>query len=75
MCAFVTPANWDDQNVALAHRAVDGGTPLADLGYRAATELAPLLWDELDLLLVTRAHAGHEQRALFSTGQQRSGAH
>ena len=72
LCAFVTPANWDDRDVALAlAQAVDGGTLLADLGYRDAKALEPLLWDEWDLLLVTPAHAGHDHRALVSSVRER----
>ncbi len=72
LCAIVTPANWDDRDVAGAlAQAVDGGTLLADLGYRDAKALEPLLWDELDLLLVTPAHAGQKHRALVSSVRER----
>jgi len=68
----VTPANWDDRDVAVAlAQAVDGGTLLADLVYRDARALEPLLWDELDLLLVTPAHAGQKHRALVSSVRER----
>jgi hypothetical protein len=45
LCAFLTPANVDDRDVAAALAdAVEGGVLLADLGYRDAKELEPLLW-------------------------------
>jgi IS5 family transposase len=71
LCAFVTPANWDDRDVAVSlAQAVDGGTLLADLNYRDAKALEPLLWDEWDLLL-TPAHAGQDHRALVSSVRER----
>ena len=45
LCAFLTPANVDDWDVASARAAaVKCGFLLADLGYRDAKELEPLLW-------------------------------
>ena len=70
LCAILTPANWQDRDVALAlGSAVDGGTALADLGYRSA-EPANLLAEEVDLLLLTPADAG-AQRALLSSVRER----
>jgi len=70
MNAFLTPANWDDRQVALALGwAVHGGVVLADLGY-VGQEIAHLLADEADLLLITPADAG-EHRALVSTVRER----
>jgi hypothetical protein len=72
LCAFLTPGNWDDRNVAAALAEVlDGGILLADLGYQDAQELEPLLWEELGLLLITPAHAPKEQRALISSVRER----
>lgn len=71
LCAFLTPANWDDKDVAAAlAEALDGGILLADLNYRDAKELEPYLFEELDLLLMTPAHAG-ERRALISSVRER----
>ena len=75
LCAFLTPANVNDRDIAPAlAEAVDGGTLLADLGYRDAKELEPLLLDAFDMLLVTPAHAGtrgSSLRALVSSLRQR----
>jgi hypothetical protein len=72
LCAFLTPANWDDKDVAAAlAEALDGGILLADLGYRDAKELEPLLWEEFGVLLVTPAHAPKGQRALVSSVRER----
>ena len=66
--AFLTPANWDDRDVAAAlAEVVDAGVLLADLGYQDAKELEPLLWDEFELLLLTPAQAPKGQRALVSS--------
>jgi len=71
LCAFLTPANWNDRDVALAlAEAIDGGTLVADVGYQDAKELEPLLLDEYDLVLVTPAHA-KERRALVSSVRER----
>jgi Transposase DDE domain len=71
LCAFLTPANWDDKDVAAAlAEALDGGIILADLNYRDAKELEPYLLEELDLVLVTPAHA-RERRALVSSVRER----
>ncbi len=68
----MTPANWDERDVAAAlAEALDGGVVLADLGYPEAKEWEPLLLEELDLLLVTPAHAPKEQRALVSSVRER----
>jgi hypothetical protein len=70
MSAFLTPANWDDRQVALALGwAVQGGVVLADLGY-LGQEIAQTLAEEADLLLITPADAG-DRRALVSTVRER----
>jgi transposase len=70
LCAFLTPANWGDRDVALAlGLAVDGGVALADLGYRSA-EVADLLGEDAELLLITPADAG-AHRALLSSLRER----
>lgn len=70
LCAFLTPANWQDRDVALALAlAVDGGITLADLGYRGAAG-SDLLGEEANLLLITPAGAG-AHRALISSLRER----
>jgi transposase len=72
LCAFLTPANVDDRDVAAALAdALDGGVLLADLGYQDAKVLEPLLWEEFNMLLITPAHAGQEHRALVSSIRER----
>lgn len=67
---FLTPANWNDREVALAlGLATNGGIVLADLGY-IGQEITDLLAEEADLLLITPADAG-DHRALVSTLRQR----
>ena len=71
--AFLTPANWDDRDVlaALAEGLEGNSILLADLGYRDARELEPLLMQEYGIVLVTPAHAPPEQRALISISSVR----
>jgi IS5 family transposase len=71
--AFLTPANWDDRDVAVAlAEGLEGNTiVLADLGYRDAQELEPLLMEQYGIVLVTPAHAPKEQRALLSSVRER----
>lgn len=72
LCAFLTPANWDDRDVALAlAEAGEGSILLGDLGYRDAQELEPRLWEEYATVLVTPAHAAGAQRALISSVRER----
>ena len=73
LCAILTPANGDERDVAAARAcAVDGGIPLAGLGYRDAKEWEPLLLGESDMVLVTPAHAARqEQRARVSSVRER----
>lgn len=55
--AVLTPANWPDQDVALAlGSAVEGGTVVGDLAYRSP-ELSQALVEELGLLMLTPADA------------------
>ena len=68
--AILTPANCDDRDPALALLLlVDGGTVLADLGYRGK-EIAQLLADEAEMLIITRADVP-ENRELISTVRQK----
>ena len=71
--AFLTPANWDDRDVlaALAEGLEGNSILLADLGYRDARELEPLLRSEYGIVLVTPAHAPLQQRALISSVRER----
>jgi hypothetical protein len=71
--AFLTPANWDDRDVvaALAEGLEGNSILLADLAYRDARELEPLLRSEYGIVLVTPAHAPLEQRALISRVRER----
>ncbi len=71
---FLTPANWDDRDVlaALAEGLEGNSILLADLGYRDARELEPLLLrSEYGIVLVTPAHAPTDQRALISSVWER----
>jgi transposase len=73
LAAILTPANWPDRDAALILAwSVRGGIALADLGYRGE-ELAQLLAEEADLLLLTPASAGENkaQRALISSIRER----
>jgi IS5 family transposase len=74
LCAFLTPANWDDREVvaALAEGLEGESILLADLGYRDARELEPLLWEHYGVVLVTPSHAPKAaQRALVSSVRER----
>jgi IS5 family transposase len=72
--ALLSPANWDDRDPALALCwAVEGGTVLADLGYRG-DELAVSLSEEAEVLLLTPADGGARHsapRALLSSVRER----
>ena len=73
LASVLTPANGADQDAALALAwSVEGGLALADLAYRGA-ELARLLAEEADLVLLTPAAAGPDkaQRALISSVRER----
>ncbi|MEW6213483.1 MAG: transposase [Acidobacteriota bacterium] len=68
--AILTPANTDDRDPALGLLLlVDGGIVLADLGYRGK-EIAAMLAEEADMLIITRADAPGN-RELISTLRQR----
>ena len=71
--AFLTPANGDDRDVvaALAEGLEGNSILLADLGYRDARELEPLLMSEYGVVLVRPAHAPRERRALISSVRER----
>jgi len=73
LCAFLTPANWSEKEVALALCwAVDGGVAPADLGYRSEA-VRTLLAEEAGFLLITPADApkGSPQRTLISSLRER----
>jgi Transposase DDE domain len=73
LAAILTPANWQDQEVALALAlSVQGGVGVGDLGYRGRT-LARRLATEAQLLLLTPQAAGERnaRRALLSRLRQR----
>jgi IS5 family transposase len=62
----LTPANWDDRYLALTlAQAVDGGIALGDLGYNGK-EIAQLLAEEAQLLLITPEVAGRHQHLIKS---------
>jgi Transposase DDE domain len=67
--AILTPGNIDDRDPALElAQSVDGGILLGDLGYEGP-KLAQLLYDESELLLITRRDVP-EQRELHSSVRQ-----
>lgn len=69
MNAILTPANYDDREVALALMAhLPGGFALADLGYQGWT-IKELLAEETGILLITRADAP-KKRKFISTLRQ-----
>jgi IS5 family transposase len=73
LATILTPANWPDQEAALAMAwSVRGGLALADLGYRSE-ELAETLMEEADLVLLTPASVAKDapQRALISSIRER----
>lgn len=62
----LTPGNWPDSAVALALGSnVASGIVLGDLGYRGAA-LQDLLWEEADLLLLTKADVAATKRFFLS---------
>lgn len=71
--AFLTPANWHDRDVVAAvAEGLPGNTILlADLAYRDAKGLEPVLRDEYGIVLVTPGHASKDQRALVSSVRER----
>lgn len=71
LCAFLTPANWHDKDVAIAlAQAVDGGTVIADRIY-LTRELCDTLAEEDGLLLITPGNCGQQYRALISSLRER----
>jgi Transposase DDE domain len=63
---LLTPANWDDRYLALSlAQAVDGGIALGDLGYNGK-EIAQLLAEEAQLLLLTPEVVGRHQHLIKS---------
>jgi hypothetical protein len=70
VCAFLAPANWPERDIARAlAEAVDGGTLLADRGYRSK-ELAEQLYDETEMVLITPL-TDSSKRALVSSVRER----
>ena len=79
--AILTPANFDEREVALALAlSVDGGIMLGDLGYRSHKDwLGETLAEDADMLLVHPADAGDKiedeklnpRRALVSSVRER----
>lgn len=71
--SFLTPGNWDDRDVtaALAEGLDPESILIADLGYRDAKVLEPLLAQQYGVLLVTRSHAPVSLRPLISCIRQR----
>lgn len=68
--AVLTPGNCDDRPPAIAlGLQTDGGVGLGDFGYRGA-DIAAVLAEQCDLLLITTADAG-EHRALISSLRER----
>lgn len=62
LCAFLTPANVHDRDVALAlAQAVDGGILLADNAYQTK-EMERLFEEHAELTLVTPKNSGQKQR-------------
>ena len=71
LCAFLTPGNWHDRDVALAlAQAIEGGTVLADRIY-LTQEMSDTLAQEAQLLLITPGNCGHHYRALISSLRER----
>ena len=71
ICAFLTPANWHDKDVAAAlSQAVEGGTVIADRVY-LSKELSASLAEEAGLLLITPRNCGKAYRPLISSLRER----
>ena len=71
LCAFLTPANQPDRDLAPAlAQAVDGGILLADRAYQTA-ELEQWLAEEADLTLVTPKNCGESHRPLICSLRER----
>jgi transposase len=67
--AMLTPANWDDRPAALElAQSVDGGIVLGDLGY-SGPNLAGLLAEQCELLMITRRDAPAQRKLLSSVRQ------
>ena len=71
LCAFLTPANWPDRDVAAALvLAVDGGVVIADRAYQSH-DLQDWLAQEADLLLITPGNCTEAYRPLISSLRER----
>ena len=71
LCAFLTPANVHDRDMALAlAQAVDGGILLADNAYQTK-EMERLFDEQAELTLVTPKNSDQQYRALISSLRER----
>ena len=71
LCAFLTPANWPDKDLAAAlAQAVNGGILIADRAYQEE-ELEEWLREEADLILLTPKNCGEANRPLISSLRER----
>lgn len=71
LCAFLTPANWPDKDLAAAlAQAVNGGILIADRAYQD-DELEEWLREEADLILLTPKNCGEAHRPLVSSLRER----
>lgn len=71
LCAFLTPANWPDKDLAAAlAQAVNGGILIADRAYQD-DELEQWLREEADLILLTPKNCGEAHRPLVSSLRER----
>ena len=72
VCAVLTPANWDDRDVAaaLCQAVAEGSFCLGDRGYRRPA-LQEELFEDVAVLLFTRSDAGQSHQALLCSVRQR----
>lgn len=71
LCAFLTPANVPDRDLALALAdAVDGGLLLADRAY-LTKEMQKQFKEQADLLLITPQNVNAKKKALISSLRER----
>ena len=71
LCAFLTPANISDSDLALAlAQSVDGGILLADKAYQTQ-EIETQLLTQAELVLITPKNCGKQHKALISSLRER----